>query len=289
MNSKAIKRQLLAAIAMVLVAALALGSSTYAWFVSNNKVTATTTSISAQSNAPFLKIDLESITTASGTSKAYTTPSDATALYPAQVSYSSNTEKWESAYATAATTHTEKTGTRFTVGTDGSHTQATANKYAFMQSFVIGTDSETNGSFKNLVVDSITVTGTDSATGTDADKQQIKSALRVLFVCGNNHFVYAPGNDGNWAPVDKYTDNTHTTGNTTATDGKYVLKNSIPAKGTDNATVNIYLFYDGSQNAIYSNNLPNLGAASISVNFSAEAFDPNNTTVDPGTQIDTTT
>lgn len=40
MNSKAIKRQLLAAIAMVLVAALALGSSTYAWFANNNTVTA---------------------------------------------------------------------------------------------------------------------------------------------------------------------------------------------------------------------------------------------------------
>ena len=37
-------------VAMVLVAAVALGSSTYAWFVTNNKVDATTTNISAQSN-----------------------------------------------------------------------------------------------------------------------------------------------------------------------------------------------------------------------------------------------
>ena len=47
MNSKAIKRQLLAAIAMVLVAALALGSSTFAWFVNNTKVTATDVSVTA--------------------------------------------------------------------------------------------------------------------------------------------------------------------------------------------------------------------------------------------------
>ena len=40
-------------VAMVLVAAIALGSSTYAWFVSNNTVKATTASISAQSNAPY--------------------------------------------------------------------------------------------------------------------------------------------------------------------------------------------------------------------------------------------
>ena len=56
LNVGALKKQLAAAIAMVCVAAVALGSSTYAWFVSNNTVTATTTTISAQSNAPFLKI-----------------------------------------------------------------------------------------------------------------------------------------------------------------------------------------------------------------------------------------
>ena len=47
MNSKAIKRQLLAAIAMVLVAALALGSSTFAWFVNNSRVTAETADVTA--------------------------------------------------------------------------------------------------------------------------------------------------------------------------------------------------------------------------------------------------
>lgn len=50
MNSKAIKRQLLAAIAMVLVATLALGSSTYAWFVNNSQVTATGGEITAQTS-----------------------------------------------------------------------------------------------------------------------------------------------------------------------------------------------------------------------------------------------
>ena len=53
---------------MVCVAAIALGSSTYAWFVSNNNVKATTANISAQSNAPFLMIDKDSIKENSGTS-----------------------------------------------------------------------------------------------------------------------------------------------------------------------------------------------------------------------------
>lgn len=41
---------------MVLVAAVALGSNTYAWFVTNNTVKATTSQISAQYNAAFMKI-----------------------------------------------------------------------------------------------------------------------------------------------------------------------------------------------------------------------------------------
>lgn len=56
MDTKALKKQMGAAIAMVLVAAVALGSATFAWFVSNNTVKAETATISAQSNAPFLKI-----------------------------------------------------------------------------------------------------------------------------------------------------------------------------------------------------------------------------------------
>ena len=47
MSTKALKTQLLAAVAMVLVASVALGSSTYAWFASNNKVTAASMEVKA--------------------------------------------------------------------------------------------------------------------------------------------------------------------------------------------------------------------------------------------------
>ena len=60
MNEKksvnSLKRQMTAAIAMVLVAGIALASATYAWFVTNNKVDATTSTISAQSNAAYMTI-----------------------------------------------------------------------------------------------------------------------------------------------------------------------------------------------------------------------------------------
>lgn len=51
MNSKAIRKQLLAAVAMVLVAAVALGSSTYAWFAANRRVTATGMQVTATTSS----------------------------------------------------------------------------------------------------------------------------------------------------------------------------------------------------------------------------------------------
>ena len=44
---KVLKKQMAAAVAMVLVAAIALGSSTYAWFVNNAQVTATNVNVTA--------------------------------------------------------------------------------------------------------------------------------------------------------------------------------------------------------------------------------------------------
>ena len=118
---KTLKKQLGAAIAMVLVAAVALGSSTYAWFVSNNNVTANTSSISAQSNAPFLVINAGSAVTTSTTSTdATATPNQDKALFPVQMVKAEDNAsafQWESAYAEASTSADEKDKTRFIVQT----------------------------------------------------------------------------------------------------------------------------------------------------------------------------
>lgn len=56
METKALKKQLGAAIAMVLVAAIALGAATFAWFVNNNAVAATGVDVSTSSSVPNLYI-----------------------------------------------------------------------------------------------------------------------------------------------------------------------------------------------------------------------------------------
>lgn len=81
---KSLQKQLIAAVAMVLVAMIALGSSTYAWFAANNTVTATGMQVTAQSNSTYLLIDTVDNATNKGTSattKATTT--GAATLYPA--------------------------------------------------------------------------------------------------------------------------------------------------------------------------------------------------------------
>ena len=136
---KALKKQMAAAVAMVCVAAVALGSSTYAWFVSNNTVKATTSKISAQSNAPFLKIDKNAITEGSTTSISYAEDTDVN-LYPAQVvKNTDNKPLFKSAYASASTATTELTNSRYDVGDAA---KAVAGEFAIKKSFKIGTADE---------------------------------------------------------------------------------------------------------------------------------------------------
>lgn len=57
LSIKQLKKQMATAILSVCVAAIALGSSTYAWFVSNKNVTGTTSSISATADGVVLQIN----------------------------------------------------------------------------------------------------------------------------------------------------------------------------------------------------------------------------------------
>lgn len=56
MSVKQMKKQLAVAALSVVMAAVALGSATYAWFVSNTKVDGTTSTVSAQANGMVLQI-----------------------------------------------------------------------------------------------------------------------------------------------------------------------------------------------------------------------------------------
>jgi hypothetical protein len=148
-NVKALKKQLAAAIAMVCVAAVALGSSTYAWFVNNNTVKATTSTISAQSNAAFMYIRDEKEQSKNLT--ADTSSVTSTALYPAHWvtakagNYATaDIGKFYTAYGTTAEDGTMAAKTLKIVeknadsATKGSPADAVAAQYAVKNTFFIG-------------------------------------------------------------------------------------------------------------------------------------------------------
>lgn len=250
MDTKALKKQMGAAIAMVLVAAVALGSATFAWFVSNNTVKATTSKISAQSNAPFLKIDKTAITEGSTTSISYAEDADVK-LYPAQVvKNTDNKALFKSAYASAATVTTELTNSRYDVG-DAAN--AVTGGFAIKKSFKIGTADAKAGSFRNLKVAGVELT----SKGTEG----LEDALSILVVCGDNWAVYKKSVDG--TVLTEYKDRVSAAGNNT--DG--VLADTIAANSS--VDVDVYVFYDGSETNVYTNNLDKLTAIGATVSFTA--------------------
>ena len=256
-NVKALKKQLAAAIAMVCVAAVALGSSTYAWFVSNNSVDATISTISAQSNAPFLKITsgTGTITEATGTSYSYGVGgNDAKAdkaLFPVQVTaWTADAITWQSAYASNKGASTENTATRFTVK------DADKEKYYLLEEFKIGTDGTTEGTFKNLRV------ADNGVKLVNTENSELDGALRLLVVCGENAVIL----DGTGTVVTTATGAGTITGVKTAANAP--LADTI-GKG-ESKNVKVYAYYDGADQAVRTDNLAQLKAIAATITFTAD-------------------
>lgn len=272
MNSKAIRKQLLAAVAMVLVAAVALGSSTYAWFVTNNTVKATTSQISAQSNAAFMKIKYNATATTSDLTADYATLTSE-ALYPAQwknnfdasgTTTGTKVYQFETAYGTNPTS-TGYVMDASTLKAVGNPAAAVTADYAVANMFNIsskGTD------LTKLKVAGATILTSDTITGetSDAGNTHLDNALRVLVVCGTN-----------WVLCDKSGVILDSEGRRSGDDdlgmfGATASNNTQTVTHDADTQVTMYVYYDGNDTEIYSNNLPNLETASsrITVTFTAE-------------------
>ncbi len=272
---KALKKQLAAAIAMVVVAGIALGSSTYAWFVSNNSVKATTTNISAQSNSAYLVIankTARQTTNASTNAATADDVSTTTTLYPAQWKNNFSEDgtlnkepviyQFESAYASRKDEATEKTGTRFCVGAPA---KACDEEYALLNTFYIGT-GEYDGEFTNLKVSNLSVTAEGDAG--------LKTAMRLLIMTyeptkSESTVSYGAKPTG-WA-VAKYTGSELEI--ESQSDGKNDGVVYAPSFGKTEGDVKVemYLYYDGSDENVKTTNLTNLTDIGATVTFEATA------------------
>lgn len=254
MDTKALKKQMGAAIAMVLVAAVALGSATFAWFVTNSKVDATTSTISAQSNAAFMYIRNKDNSNKDKTSDTADITENKE-LYPAHWALESESGVGKS-YAAAGKFYTAfgRDANDGTMDGDsisvGDPTEAVTNLYAVKNTFRIGSKGST---LKDLKVES-------ASLGT-AGNTQFDKLLRVLVKSGDNWVLCGY----------KDADNTFTILGASNDTNKIADK----VNGSEEAqevVVDMYIFYDGDEaEAIKTNNLSNLkqAAKAITVNFTA--------------------
>ena len=255
---------------MVCVAAVALGSSTYAWFVSNNTVKGTTTSISAQSNAPFLKIDSGAVTDGSGTTKELT--GTETKLYPSQVvGDDGKSAKFESAYASDKNKADELANSRFTVGDVNA---AVRGSYAIKQTFYIGTSDGKAGSFKNLTVSSVKINATSSS--------KLENAMRVLVVGEDGWVVWKKGDDVATGWVKQY-NNMGTQTNITGYDAEGYLDDAIAA--ATSGKVDVYVFYDGADDDVKTSQLADLTGCGVTITFTATPVNTDGNNVNTSNEV----
>lgn len=245
MDTKALKKRMGAAIAMVLVAAVALGSATFAWFVSNNEVTAKTTGVKAQSNTAFMSIEYKKTAIGSTVTNNVDWTDLGTALYPAEVQ-SDNAEnpapKFVTAYGNTTTDGTKK-GDFIEVG---DATKAVKDSYA------VGEVNNYNISSAGVNLSDLKIDKVEVTTGAD---KGLKDAIRVLVVGPDNWQVWGPGAD--------------------AKAGLKLQKAEGAALATKvekdkDTPLSVYVYYDGNDAAVTTANLANiLDSVGVTISFSA--------------------
>ena len=257
MDTKALKKQMGAAIAMVLVAAVALGSATFAWFVTNNKVDATTTNIAAQSNAAYMTIaNGETGAHDSDKTSAVTQIKTPIKLYPA--TFGEQSGATEGKFSTGYGKDLDNATLDGNLTVVGTPDQADQKQFAKKEQFNISSKGQNLSDLKVESVDGLK----DAANG-----QLLKTSFRVLVTNQDASAwgVYGLGNDGS------YEIKLSSAGNKTAP-----VLGSVTA-GQD-TLVNVYVFYEGSDANIHTQNLQGNKlneSQSVKINFTATANNQN--------------
>lgn len=277
MNSKAIRKQLLAAVAMVLVAAVALGSSTYAWFVASGTVTATGMNVNVQSTGGLL-------IKYSGEGDAWGQTASAKPVTEKLLKPTSTYDmtKWSTATASAASNFAMNTDTiaPVTLGTDNNITD---NDYVLKQTFFIRSTGNTDNGTKGLYVKDITVTA----------NQELNMSLRIGIVAkygstDKANFIMAPIKVGSATvtnnydvfeaklkagETDKYEPNK--LGTVKLTEKGLTAKILEPSEvvpgnsDSDYVTVSVFIWYEGQDAHLYSDNVHANEGLNITIEFAS--------------------
>lgn len=187
---KKLKIQLIGAALTVVVSALALSATTYAWFVTNSRVHATTSTISAQANGMVLQIAQGKNVNHDGSDKQTTASSEGHEISP---SSTNNAQSW---FVPKTWNGTNVSGyQKVTADSTGKYTLASGSGsyYAYVAAdYTLYT--VTNTGIADVYLDGtnpVTIKPSGNVTGEWFNK--IKGSLRVGIVIGDElKVVYAP-------------------------------------------------------------------------------------------------
>jgi len=265
---KALKKQLAAAIVMTLVAAIAVGSSTYAWFASNDSASADGMSVKAETEGGLL---IGAWTYPSGEVNPKAPDSDSykssvsaamsttgVKLYPASVNKTDYT-KWYWTVSDSQSDYTKSASASYTemvVAEDSSTSEAKkvlneVDGYRSWNRFTIKTiDGNSDVWIKSVKVE-----------GKPSTKGDFYKSLRVAVKFGSGDlYTFAPyqtGTNSNYV----YVTGTNSVASYSNTDKFYigvdgnckVPKDKVTTTGSGGTIVNTYIYFDGEDQACYTN------------------------------------
>lgn len=219
------------ALAMLLVSAVLLGTSTFAWFSMNQSVSATGMQVTAKSESVWLQIANED-GASSDNGKSATAKTATGKIFPAKWNGDGATgEKWQTAVA-AEPGASAKVG-EYTDVADGQK-----NDYRLFNTFKISVKENTATSASNLKVTTCKVTGTSEFT----------DAIGVVVVCGTNvQTILAKGK---------------TPGTSFDIAAAEVLAATVTSTPVE---VKVYVYIDGDNEKVYTDNMTAANVAGIDV------------------------
>ncbi|MBR5241593.1 MAG: hypothetical protein IKV20_00505 [Clostridia bacterium] len=165
-------RKLIPALVMLLVSAIMLSTASFAWFASNDKVTATNMSVTANSAQQFLQISATNGDDYDITATA-TASSQNVDLVHATIANDKKTVTW----GVGSSTDVDDAN----VDSDLTNVEV-SSQYALINTFYLKLSAGSTGSLTDILARQITVNANDCS---------IKNALRILIVGSNGAMLYS--------------------------------------------------------------------------------------------------
>ncbi|MDO4477658.1 MAG: hypothetical protein Q4B73_01285 [Lachnospiraceae bacterium] len=255
-----LKKQLAAAIAMVLVAALALGTATFAWFVNNNKVTAKGMTVNAQADTSLL-IAGKNDNDWKDYSAIGTTTVEATTLKPATSQDGKYFARLKDTVKVTSATKANAVGSGTDDALTGNDLETAVEDTNYIK---VEYSLKSQATDQDVYVSAISVTGAD---------KQIDKSVRVAVEIDDTTYIFNP-NSGALVEdlLGKSTDGS--TWTVAAADyATLVDTNKWSLTADTPTTAYIYVWFEGQDTQCFTDNISTTDLA-VTVDFQAIATTP---------------